>query len=150
MAAPKGNQFWKMRSKHGRDKLFATPELLWSAASEYFELCDKNPYINKFGQSVKMPYTLAGLTLYINSNEAYFRNFKKNCDEDFNTVINNIEQTIENQQYIGAVTGDYNPNIIARKLGLSDRQELTGKNGSPLINTVKVKVIRSKSDLDGQ
>lgn len=26
MAAPKGNQFWMLRSKHGRDKLFATPE----------------------------------------------------------------------------------------------------------------------------
>ena len=23
MAAPKGNQFWMLRSKHGRDKLFA-------------------------------------------------------------------------------------------------------------------------------
>ena len=29
MAAPKGNQFWMLRSKHGRDKLFATPEALW-------------------------------------------------------------------------------------------------------------------------
>lgn len=28
MAAPKGNQFWMLRSKHGRDKLFATPEAL--------------------------------------------------------------------------------------------------------------------------
>jgi hypothetical protein len=45
MAAPVGNQFWKQRSKHGRDKLFTTPELLWEAASEYFEWCDNNPWI---------------------------------------------------------------------------------------------------------
>ena len=44
MAAPKGNQFWKLRSKHGRDKLFATPDLLWQAACEYFEWCDKHPW----------------------------------------------------------------------------------------------------------
>jgi hypothetical protein len=28
MAAPKGNKFWMMRSKHGRDKLFASPQLI--------------------------------------------------------------------------------------------------------------------------
>lgn len=28
MGAPKGNQFWKLRSKHGRDKLFSSPEIL--------------------------------------------------------------------------------------------------------------------------
>lgn len=42
MAAPKGNQFWMLRSKHGRDKLFATPEALWEAACEYFQWCDEN------------------------------------------------------------------------------------------------------------
>ena len=29
MAASKNNQFWKLRSKHGRDILFSSPELLW-------------------------------------------------------------------------------------------------------------------------
>ena len=37
MAASKNNQFWKLRSKHGRDTLFSSPELLWSAAYEYFD-----------------------------------------------------------------------------------------------------------------
>ena len=44
MAAPKGNQFWKIRSRHGRTKLFETPELLWEAATEYFEWCEANPW----------------------------------------------------------------------------------------------------------
>ena len=26
MSAPKGNQFWKLRNKHGRSKRFASPE----------------------------------------------------------------------------------------------------------------------------
>jgi hypothetical protein len=43
--APKGNQFWKLRSKHGRDKLFATADLLWEAACEYFEWCDEHPWM---------------------------------------------------------------------------------------------------------
>ena len=43
MAAPKGNKFWMMRSKHGRDKLFASPQLLWQAACEYFQWVTDNP-----------------------------------------------------------------------------------------------------------
>jgi hypothetical protein len=46
MAAPKGNQFWKLRSKHGRDKLFASPELLLESACEYFQWCDENPWLS--------------------------------------------------------------------------------------------------------
>jgi len=37
MPAPKGNQFWKARSKSGRGKIFRTPKSLWKAAEEYFQ-----------------------------------------------------------------------------------------------------------------
>ena len=40
-----GNKFWQQRSKHGRDKLFTTPELLWEATCEYFQWCDDNPWV---------------------------------------------------------------------------------------------------------
>lgn len=42
--APRGNQFWKLRSKHGRDRLFETPDLLWEAATEYFNWVDAHPW----------------------------------------------------------------------------------------------------------
>ena len=45
MGAPTGNEFWKLRSKHGRDKLFQSPELLWDAAEEYFQWSVDNPLI---------------------------------------------------------------------------------------------------------
>jgi hypothetical protein len=45
MGAPKGNQFWKLRSKHGRDTLFESPEKMWEAACEYFQWCDDNPLL---------------------------------------------------------------------------------------------------------
>ena len=32
-----GNEWYKLRSKHGRDKLFTTPELLWEAECEYLQ-----------------------------------------------------------------------------------------------------------------
>ena len=45
MAAPIGNKFWQLRAKHGRDKLFTSPDDLWNAACEYFQWCDDNPWI---------------------------------------------------------------------------------------------------------
>ena len=59
MAAPKGNKFWMLRSKHGRDKLFATPELLWEAACEYFQWCDENPWTTRKAIQKTVPVKVA-------------------------------------------------------------------------------------------
>lgn len=138
MAAPRGNKFWKLRSKHGRDTLFATPEMLWDATCEYFQWCDKNPWMkneaiksgDRAGAIIKIPtqrpYTMSGLCVYLNCNQAYFRQFKERCGEDFTTIITRIEEIIETQQFEGASVGAFNANIIARKLGLADKKELEG------------------------
>lgn len=86
MAAPKGNQFWKLRSKHGRDRLFASPELLWEAACEYFEWCDKHPWekvdfkgkpLEEVRLPTARPYTITGLCLYLGCGVHYFDQFEK-------------------------------------------------------------------------
>jgi hypothetical protein len=97
MAAPRANQFWKLRSKHGRKKIFTTPAILWLAATEYFQWCDNNPWIKKeqLKKSVitkdkngneqvhsiadiptARPYTLTGLCIYLDVNTQYFTDFK--------------------------------------------------------------------------
>jgi len=143
MAAPEGNQFWKLRSKHGRDKLFNSPELLWEAACDYFEWCEEHPFMetkpmsvsagNNQGSSVEMveipvkrPFTLHGICLYLGCTTTYFRAFKsqeRENKEDFITVIEEIEQTIYDQKFSGAASGFFNANIIARDLGLTDKKE---------------------------
>ena len=164
MAAPKGNQFWKLRSKHGRDKLFATPDLMWKAACEYFQWCDENPFFEleqaksiskpfkdkETGEVVfpeqliklpKMrPYTIQGLCLYLDCNVKYFNDFEKELkdkedilSQDFSDIVTRIREIIYNQKFSGAASGFLNPSIIARDLGLSDKQELTGKDGEPIV-----------------
>lgn len=133
MSAPQGNQFWKLRSKHGRDKLFTSPELLWEAACEYFQWSQDNPLIEidykgkdatKCDLPKMRPYTIHGLCNYLGCSASYFRNFKARNDlSDFLEVIERIEQTIYIQKFEGAASGFFNPNIIARDLGLSDRIE---------------------------
>jgi len=144
MANTKGIQFWKLRSKHGRDKLFKTPELMWEAACEYFQHIEDNPFYEtkpmvvsngqNAGSSVEMvqipikrPFTIHGLCSYIGCNTEYFRNFKNQNRKDgdnFSSVIKQIEETIYNQKFSGAASGFFNANIIARDLGLSDKKEV--------------------------
>ena len=127
-----GNRFWELRSKHGRDKLFATPELMWEAAKEYFEWCESNPlieidYKGKDADRVELPkmraFTMQGLCLYLDCNTRYFNQFKETCTSDFSSVITRIEEIIFNQKFTGAAAGFLNPNIIARDLGLVDKKE---------------------------
>lgn len=140
MSAPKGNQFWKLRSIHGREKLFSTPKLLWKEACKYFEWCDNNPLEEQKifsyqgaivrGEANKMrAYTLNGLCLFLGCSESYFRAFKSTAaargNEDFVTVIEKIESTIYEQKFTGAAADLLNANIIARDLGLRDNQDIT-------------------------
>lgn len=138
MAAPTGNQFWKLRSKHGREKLFSSSELLWEAAAEYFTWCDENPlYESKAfayqGEVIieQLPklraYTMEGLCLYLGCTDDYFRSFKSQDrlnKEDYITVITRIEKTIYNQKFTAAAADLLNANIISRDLGLSDKQNI--------------------------
>jgi hypothetical protein len=139
MAAPIGNKFWELRAKHGRDKLFSTPALLWEAAVEYFEWCEENPLkeekvFNYQGEIVRADIakmramTLSGLCFYLRCNDGYFRTFKSQLPEgeqDFNSVISEIETTIYNQKFQGAAADLLNANIIARDLGLADKSDIT-------------------------
>lgn len=136
MGAPKGNKFWELRAKHGRDKLFETPELLWEAAVEYFEWCEENPLLEEKGFAFQgavtkesfsklRAFTWSGLCLYLDCSDGYFREFKKDCSKDFVSVISKIEQVIYNQKFTGAAADLLNANIIARDLGLKDSTDLT-------------------------
>jgi hypothetical protein len=155
--APQGNQFWKNRSKHGRNRLFSSPKLLWAAACEYFQWCVDNPlmeveqakssqkvYKDDTGKMVvppaiielpKMrPFTLIGLCHYLGCNSAWIRGFKSDLKENeddkaFLDVITRIEETIYEQKFAGAAAGFFNASIMGRDLGLKEKSE-TEINGN--------------------
>lgn len=136
MAAPKGNQFWKLRSKHGRDKIFKDPETMLKAAYEYFEWCTDNPITKhdvrgKDADNVYIeidrPFTMAGLCIFLDVNTLYFSQFEeglKENEKDFSLVITHIKEVIKNKKFEGAAAGIYNANIIARDLGLKEQSEI--------------------------
>lgn len=140
----KGNKFWQIRSKHGQDRLFKSPELLWEAACEYFQWVDDNPEYeskpmvisigNNSGSEVvmekvpkKQPYTLQDLCSYLGVVSSYFRVFKATLQpkqREFLTVIERIEETIYSQKFRGASSGFFNANLISRDLGLAEQVKM--------------------------
>jgi len=133
-----GNQFWKMRSKHGRDTIFESPEILWQESCKYFEWCESHPLyeskaFNHQGEVIiaKLPkmraLTLAGLCFFLRCNEHYLRQLRANENKDFSSVISEIEKVIYNQKFQGAAADLLNANIIARDLGLKDNTDFTSK-----------------------
>lgn len=134
MAAPKNNQFWKLRAKHGREKIFSDPEILWKCACEYFEATDKRKWKRKdwvgkdayeVEREMDTPYTITGLCLYLGCSYEWWKLQRKREDEGFMPIITRIEEIIYTQKFEGAAVGVFNQNIIARDLGLVDKKELT-------------------------
>ncbi len=143
MAAPEGNQFWKLRSKHGRNKLFESANLLWEAACEYFQWCEDNPFkeqlifhsqglITKDSAEKMRPFTIEGLCHYLCCNKGYFHDFEKGLKDktdqkskDFSDMVTRMRETIYRQKFEGSASGFFNPLIIARDLGLKDRSDIT-------------------------
>lgn len=132
MAAPKGNQFWKERASHGRKGLYATPDDLWEDCVEYFQWTEDNPlYESKAfafqGVVTQEPVakmramTLAGLYLFLDLCETTWVRYRGK--EDFKGVVRKVESVIYQQKFSGAAADLLNPNIIARDLGLTDKQE---------------------------
>lgn len=156
MAAPVGNKFWKLRSKHGREKIFDDPQAMLDAAYEYFEWNSRNPWYKneaiKSGENagdiihipVERPLTLEGLCMFWGATTRYLEKFEKTLkpeDEDFIPVIAHIREVIRRQKLEGATIGTFNASIVARELGLADKQshEHTGKDGSPIETSVNIK-----------
>ncbi len=133
MAAPKGNQFWKVRSKHGRDRIIQSPKFLEEAANEYFQYCIDNPievvdYRGKDATPVTIRHPRVfqkdGLILFCGISEWRLIEDLKKVSDDFSQVITRIESTIRKQKFENAAVGLFNANIIARDLGLADKKEL--------------------------
>lgn len=150
MAAPIGNQFWKLRSKHGVDALFTDPKKLWEAAVEYFEATDKRKWVKKdwvgkdaieVERETDTPYTITGLCIYLGCEVSWWRSFKGTetfLQKDFGTVYHSIDQIIYNQKFEGAAVGAYNANIIARDLGLRDGMNLATPPGETINLTLNL------------
>jgi len=153
------NSFWMNRSKHGRDKIFSTPEILWETALEYFQLCEDSPILKhdfKGGMArevyieIPRPYTWQGLSSYCDCTSVTLLNYGKlEPYKDFFSTLARIDDCIRDQKLTGATTGLYNAAIVTRDLGLKDGVDLSSSDGSmaPKANVI-VSDAKTKEALD--
>ena len=145
MVAPLGNRFWQQRSSHGRKPIFATAEDLWEAASEYFEWAEQNPlYEDRLvtfqGVATHEPaakmraMTITGLCIFLDISQQAWSEYKRR--QGYGEVSTRIDEVIRTQKFAGAAADLLNANIIARDLGLADKQEFTGQGGGPILTEV--------------
>lgn len=150
MGAPKGNEYYLKQSKHGRDKIFSTPDELWTAACEYFKHVDDSPWIRqepiKSGDlagtcmqvEIPRPYKIRGLCLYLKCTEQTLINYgTKEQYKAFFEIVKQIKDVIYDQKFDGAAVGDYNSNIIARDLGLIDSKKIEHEGEVTQKNIIK-------------
>lgn len=158
MAAPKGNSYWQFRGKHGRDYVY-TPEQLWDEFCQYSQWLEENPLLEEKGfafQGVvtkedfsKMrAMTIKGFCLFADIEERTFRNYRIN--KDFIPITSRIEDCIYTQKFEGAAAELLNQNIIARDLGLIDKQdikqEVTISELTPEQRAARIAELKNKLD----
>jgi len=134
-----GNSFWKARSSHGRNPIFKNPDQLWDACVQYFEWVEANPLSEKklfsfqgfvhSGQIEKIrAMTIEGLCIFLGISDNTWLNYRKK--DDFLRIISDVEKVIRTQKFEGAAADLLNSNIIARDLGLKDKQDHSSEDGS--------------------
>jgi uncharacterized protein YaaR (DUF327 family) len=138
MPAPIGNEYYKIRSKDGRGRKYETREELVEGINGYIDYCLTNPHqeqvsyhfqgiVTKDTEEKMRSFSVEGLCVFLEIAKSTFYEYEK--IEDFSDIITRTREIIEMQQFEGAVSGFLNANIIARKLGLSEKTEtnLKGK-----------------------
>lgn len=127
MSGKKGNQFWRLRSSHGREKIFSSPDILRKACEEYLAACEEKPFKKELAfangkkttLNVMRAPTLKGLFIFLDIDRKTWKLYKER--EDFIPIIESVEDIIYNEKLTGAMAGLLKENLVARELGLADR-----------------------------
>lgn len=151
-----GNRAWEARSSAGPKPKFDSGEKLWAACVEYFEWVEATPLwedkvMNVGGIAEHVPVakmramTIAGLCLFLDVGATTWLEWKADRP-DLARVIERAETVIYQQKFSGAAADLLNSNIIARDLGLANKEELSGPNGEPVRTAVTFDLSKMTDD----
>lgn len=164
----RGNQFWKLRTTHGKDKLFSDALLLWGEACKYWEWCDRSPWMRQelvkyqgyaegYDVPIGRPYSMNGLTIYLGVSGSYFRSAKallldKKEEERLTDdeallleTIEMIETVTQTQNLEGAAVGVFNANVMMRQHNLAET--INNNNTGDAVVRVSVRDPKTAEDL---
>lgn len=126
---------------------FDTPEQLLRSAVGYLQWCEKYPLRSEelfaykgsvtrsHSKKMRAP-TRKGLATFLGTTDARL-NRLRDQGEEWEDTMQLIEQALFAHKFEGAAAGLLNAGIVARELGLAERQEVTGRDGEPLQQVVQ-------------
>lgn len=151
MAAPKGNRYGVDSGNFFKPKSY-TPEEWKEVFLKYLDhrqnkVWKKNEAIKGgdlagqiIGVPSNLPLTIESFCIFADVSLQTFYNYEKGEKyKEYFEITARIRQVIESDQLEGSIVGAYNPNIIARKLGLSEttKNENTHKIAPLSFNIIK-------------
>lgn len=133
MAAIQRLELWEMLD-NGSIETPQNEQELWNGAKGYFKYCDANPIINKMtimvgkdagkkiDKETARPYSIKGLCLYCGITEEWLKDIRKTKKKDsmYHLITSRIFYVIYVQNLELAMTGIYNPIIVAKVLGMDN------------------------------
>jgi hypothetical protein len=143
-----GNRFWEARSSHGRKPIFSSPDDLWTACEEYFAWVEATPLYEAkafahqghvtFASLPKMrAMTIEGLCIFLDISRQTWSEYRNR--PDFADITVRVEEVIRSQKFAGAAADLLNASIIARDLGLAEKNEHSGPDGGPIQTEVSAR-----------
>jgi hypothetical protein len=136
MAAPLGNEFYKMRINTGAPRKFDTPEDLAAAFNSYFEYIEASPLkesvlmkvkvglnekVKVYNRPLPRAMTIQGFCAFTGFASTALYEYEK--QEGYREIIARAKEVMFSQKIEGAAAGLFNPSIIARELGLTEKTE---------------------------
>jgi hypothetical protein len=123
----------------GKNKFIETPEKMWEYFEGYVLNEANNPmfkveYVGKDGRIVKTPLetpiTFEGFECFLADKKIIndLGDYSSNKDgrySEYATIITRIQKNCFVHNFKGAAVGLFNPNLIAKKLGLIDKVQNT-------------------------
>lgn len=129
-----------------KHKYIESPEKMWELFEEYVIHEKKNPmlkveYVGRDGKKVDtrldVPITFMGFELYLQDENVIqdlgdYVSDKSSRYKEYATIITRIQNNCYHQNFKGASVNLFNANLIARKLGLVDKQHTEIKVDPPI------------------
>lgn len=131
-----------------KQKYIETPEKLLEYFEQYFEHVKSNPkhenvLHQKTGEIIKIPrerpISWVGFENWLFKNDiiSQLRTYEQNENESYTAylpIISRIKEFIYEDKADGATVGLFNASIIARELGLTEKQEIKSENTTRIID----------------
>ncbi len=137
----------------GRPTAFESEDHIWSTFQEYVKDRESKAWtetvFTKMGPEIiekSLPLTVQSFCIFAGISSPTFYNYLKKGHKFFN-ICTRIKEECEVNMFDGASIGAFNHAIIARKLGLADKQEIQATGEAKVIHVTPASSLNDKNHI---